>query len=88
MQPVKYAVCLLSVCSAMTAPAVVESLSLDLTAAAQPTVLPEWVDDVAADALPTEAGLPLPFDSGLTIVVDRATAPCRLAFTVEGFRRP
>ena len=31
MQPVKYAVCLLSVCSAMTAPAVVESLSLDLT---------------------------------------------------------
>lgn len=84
MQPVKYAVCLLSVCSAMTAPAVVESLSLDLTAAAQPTVLPEWVDDVAADALPTEAGLPLPSESGLALRFRRPEMPTLLTFLAEG----
>lgn len=84
MQPVKYAVCLLSVCSAMTAPAVVESLSLDLTAAAQPTVLPEWVDDVAADVLPTEAGLPLPSESGLALRFRRPEMPTLLTFLAEG----
>ena len=84
MRSIKYAVCLLSLCSAMTASAVVESLSLDLTSMAQPMVVPAWMAEVTTDGVVTEAGLPLPFDSGLTIVVDRATAPCRLAFTVEG----
>lgn len=84
MQPVKCAVCLLSVCSAMTASAVVESLSLDLTSTAQPVMLPAWVEEVATEGLSTEAGLPLPADSGLALRFRRPEMPSSLTFSVEG----
>ena len=84
MRSIKYSVCLLSLCSAMTASAVAESLSLDLTSTDRSVILPAWVTEMATDGFVTEAGLPLPADSGLTFAVDREKAPCRLALTVAG----
>ena len=84
MRFIKHVVSLLSLGSAMTASAVMESLSLDLASTAQPVLLPVWVTEVATEGGVTEAGLPLPFDSGLTFAVDREKAPHRLTLRVEG----
>ena len=84
MRFIKHVVSLLSLGSAMTASAVMESVSLDLASTAQPVVVPVWVTEVATEGGVTEAGLPLPFDSGLTFAVDREKAPHRLTLRVEG----
>ncbi len=84
MRNLRSVVCVLGTCVAAGALAAPERVSFDLRSTAQAVTLPSWVVEVASEGQATEAGLPLPSDTGLTFRLLRERMPARLTLSVEG----